>query len=207
MEGLKLWAEQEIQHQGVQHLTSAMTMAELLVEYKRNDPSKQCPSKSGQAHSGGDPERTFKEGLNRPSYNRDNCPKRKALNALAAKLDEQEEEDSLETQMGSIQLLNTVKAEIKKPKQTRKGLMYMEAKINGKPTKAMSDTSATHNFASIEEAQWLGLQVTKEPCWTKTVNSNTKSIHGVTNEIDMNIGYWRGKIDLSIVPLETFRLS
>ncbi|RVW49002.1 hypothetical protein CK203_081012 [Vitis vinifera] len=51
-----------------------------------------------------------------------------------------------------------------------KGLMYVEALVNGKATKALVDTGA-HNFVSEDEARRLELQASKEGGWLKAVNS------------------------------------
>ncbi|KAL6323857.1 hypothetical protein AAG906_005853 [Vitis piasezkii] len=60
-----------------------------------------------------------------------------------------------------------------------KGLMYVEALVNGKATKALVDTGATHNFVSEAEAKRLELQASKEEGWLKVVNSTVKPLHGV----------------------------
>ncbi|RVW66448.1 Retrovirus-related Pol polyprotein from transposon 17.6 [Vitis vinifera] len=57
--------------------------------------------------------------------------------------------------------------------------MYMEALVNGKATKALVDTGATHNFVSEDEARRLELQASKEGGWLKAVNSAAKPSHGV----------------------------
>ena len=59
--------------------------------------------------------------------------------------------------MGSMQLLNALKIKKTKKQPQSKGLMYVEAKVNGMSAKAMIDTGATHNFVSEEEARRLKL--------------------------------------------------
>ena len=59
--------------------------------------------------------------------------------------------------MGSMQLLNALKVKQAKEKPQSKGLMYVEAKVNGMTNKAMIDIGATHNFVSKEEARRLKL--------------------------------------------------
>ena len=53
--------------------------------------------------------------------------------------------------MGSLQLLNALKAKPMPKMPQSKGLMYVEAFVNGKATKALVDTGATRNFASSSE--------------------------------------------------------
>lgn len=68
------------------------------------------------------------------------------LGTLAAMVEGQEgrrEEESAE--IGSLRLLNALKAK-PSPKPTKsEGLMYVEAKWNGKPASVILDTGATHN--------------------------------------------------------------
>ncbi|KAJ4957081.1 hypothetical protein NE237_013864 [Protea cynaroides] len=109
--------------------------------------------------------------------------------------------------MGSLQLA-AIKAKTKEVKATppQKGLMYVEARINGKATHAMVDTGATHNFVSTDEAKRLGLKVAKETGWLKAVNSQARPIHGVTRGVEMHIGTWKGTVDLSVVPMDDFQV-
>ena len=110
------------------------------------------------------------------------CPKRKALNAMI-----EENENEGDAQVGSLQLLNALKAKpIPKTPQS-KGLMYVEALVNGKATKARVDTGATHNFVSEVEAKRLELQASKEGGWLKAVNSTVKPLHGVARGVTMHI--------------------
>lgn len=58
--------------------------------------------------------------------------------------------------MGALRLLNAIKAWNKK---SGKGLMFVEVSINGRSTRAMVDTGATHNFVADQEARRLGLKL------------------------------------------------
>ena len=48
--------------------------------------------------------------------------------------------------VGSLQLLNALKAKPVPKLSQSKGLVYVEALVNGKATKALVDTGATHNY-------------------------------------------------------------
>ena len=61
--------------------------------------------------------------------------------------------------MGVMHLLNALKKQAKTKKASPKGLMFMDVRINGKLTRAMIDTGATHNFVSDTEAAHLGSKV------------------------------------------------
>ena len=58
----------------------------------------------------------------------------------------------------------------------------------GRPSKAVVDTGATHNFISKDEAKRLELQASKERGWVKVVNLAAKPSHGVTCGVAMRIG-------------------
>ena len=90
--------------------------------------------------------------------------------------------------VGSLQLLNALKAKLVPKTPQSKGLMYVEVLVNGKATKALVDISATHNFVSEDEAKRLELQASKEGGWLKAVNSAAKPSHGVTRKVAMHIG-------------------
>ncbi|KAL9255314.1 RNA-directed DNA polymerase-like protein [Drosera capensis] len=102
--------------------------------------------------------------------------------------------------MGSLRMLNTVKAMAAKP--SSKGLMYVDALIGPYTTRALVDTWATHNFVSLEEARRLGLRFDNEKGMLKTVNSEAKPIHGVAHDVRLCIGQWEGTIDLSVVSMD-----
>ena len=72
-------------------------------------------------------------------------------------IERETQQEGDDAHMGSMQLLNALKAKQAKELPQRKGLMYVEAKVNGMSTKAMVDAGATHNFVSGEEARRLKL--------------------------------------------------
>ncbi|RVW16210.1 Transposon Ty3-I Gag-Pol polyprotein [Vitis vinifera] len=87
-----------------------------------------------------------------------------------------------------------------------KGLMYVEALVNGKATKALVDTGATHNFVSEDEARRLELQASKEGGWLKAVNSTAKPSHGVARRVAMHISSWEGRVDFTVAPMDDFKM-
>ncbi|KAH7843139.1 hypothetical protein Vadar_013087 [Vaccinium darrowii] len=186
MDNLQPCAEQELRRRGIQDLATAMAVAESLIEYKKSDKantSKGNPGKGGgEKHKG--PE----------------CPKRQALSALI------QEKETEEAHVGSHQLLNAIKSKPIDKIHGDQGLMFVEMCVNGKPTRALVDIGATHNFVSVEEAKRLGLKPTKEAGWLKAVNSEAKPLLGVARGVDIRIGSWDGKIDLTVAPMDDFQV-
>ncbi|RVX11571.1 Transposon Ty3-I Gag-Pol polyprotein [Vitis vinifera] len=73
-------------------------------------------------------------------------------------------------------------------------------------TKALVDTSVTHNFVSEDEARRLELQASKERGWLKAVNSVAKPSHGIAREVTMHIGSWEGRVDFTVAPIDHFKM-
>ena len=83
--------------------------------------------------------------------------------------------------MGALRLLNALKkhgAQVKKA--LGKGLMFVDAILNGKPVKSvMIDTGATHNFVFEVEAKYLELKLEKDVGCMKAVNSKALATTGL----------------------------
>ena len=222
-----------MRRRGVLDLSTAMAVAESLMDFRRGDSSQAKPLfKGSNAKGGGDKgykSYNAKEGSSAASTSREGksgdwrrdfkpknkcflcdgphwaceCPKRKALSAMIERETMQEGDD---THMGSMQLLNALKAKQAKKQPQSKGLMYVEANMNGMSTKAMIDTGSTHNFVSEDEARRLKLQTSKEAGWLKAVNSVAKPSQGVARGVTMKIGQWEGKIDFTVAPMDDFKV-
>ncbi|RVW96756.1 hypothetical protein CK203_026068 [Vitis vinifera] len=220
-----------VRRRGVQDLATAMVVAKSLVDYRRGDSSKpKPPSKGNQAKVGEtrgrkaillrkDQARALVARMAKArTSRRSSCPgpiascamvrtghgiapKRKALNAM---IEEKEQEG--DAKVGSLQLLNALKAKPMPKTPQSKGLMYVEALVNGKATKALVDTGATHNFVSEDEARRLDLQASKEGGWLKAVNSAAKPSHGVARGVTMHIGSWEGRVDFTVAPMDDFKM-
>ncbi|KAE8662634.1 cytochrome P450 78A7-like [Hibiscus syriacus] len=128
------------------------------------------------------------------------CPK---LGSLSAIVDRQDTESQAE--MGSLQVLNALKAKPLTPTSSN-GLMYVEAVINEKSTRAMVDTGATHNFVSKDEANRLGLKYTGSTGWLKTVNTQAVPLHGVARGVELRLGTWKGQVNFSVIPMDDFKV-
>ncbi|KAK2996074.1 hypothetical protein RJ640_002657 [Escallonia rubra] len=144
-----------------------------------------------------------------PHWARD-CPRQGKLNAL---VEENEELEEGAVHMGSLQILNALhaKAVVKVPTgkgqaSTGKGLLYVEAKLNGKLAQVMVDTGATHNFVTMEESKRLGLQVVGGGGWLKSFNTNAKPLQGAARQVEMCLGSWKGLVDFSVAPMDDFKV-
>ncbi|XP_071690789.1 uncharacterized protein [Rutidosis leptorrhynchoides] len=109
--------------------------------------------------------------------------------------------------MGSMQILNAIKAKVEVPKVMAKGLQFVEVYVRGNRVRALVDMGATHNFVSTEEAKRLGIKEIKEGGMMKTVNANAKPISGVAKDVQVKIGEWEGTIDLSVAHIDDFNLG
>ncbi|KAL4318521.1 hypothetical protein GQ457_18G008050 [Hibiscus cannabinus] len=120
------------------------------------------------------------------------CPQRQALSSLLAKHQESNDDDSCQegAHLGSLQQLNGIQSN---PKTEATGLLYTDVTVNGKATRAMLDTSASHNFVSIDEADRLGLKATGAKGAVKAINSVARPIHGVAQEVKTIVGTWSGR--------------
>ena len=129
------------------------------------------------------------------------CPMR---NKIAALCQDEEKEQREDPKMSCMQLLSAVKASTSGAKVEHMGRMYAKPMVQGKESRALIDTGATHNFIKKEEAQRLGIQFKEEQGWLKAVNSDAKPIFGVARGVELRIGDWQGKLDFSVVPMDDF---
>ncbi|KAL4352016.1 hypothetical protein GQ457_06G013590 [Hibiscus cannabinus] len=133
------------------------------------------------------------------------CPQRQALSSLLARYQEDNDVEGCQegAHIGSLQLLNGIQST---PKIETKGLLFVDVAINGKATRAMVDTGASHNFISPEEATRLGVKVTGGKGSIKAVNSAAKPIYGIAQEVKTDVGTWCGRLNFSIVLMDDYKL-
>ncbi|GJT45453.1 putative retrotransposon gag domain, aspartic peptidase domain protein [Tanacetum coccineum] len=197
LDGLQGWAKTELERRGVQNLFTAIAYVEALIEFStRRESSKpkdwKTATKSGGYCLYGD----------EPHRARD-CPKKASLNSLSAHGDVDTSDGG---SMGLIRILNAIKAKTEVPKVVGKCLQYVEATINGVNVRALVDSDATHNFVADDEAKQLGINTMKGSGTIKVVNSPAKAIHRVAQDVRAKIGEWEGTIDLSVVPMDDFKV-
>ena len=84
--------------------------------------------------------------------------------------------------------------------------MHVQVLLNGIRVKAMVDSGATHNFVATSEASRLDLKLVDDDSRIKVVNSKAQKIQGITKDVLLQVGEWKGKINLLCVPLDDFNL-
>lgn len=89
---------------------------------------------------------------------------------------------------------------------TTTGLQLVEAKVNGSMVQALVYTRATHNFISKDKVERFGIQVAKGMGSMKAANLKAKPILGITRDIRLRIGEWKGTIDFLVISMDDFKL-
>ncbi|WZZ33691.1 hypothetical protein YC2023_017092 [Brassica napus] len=232
-DGLQSWAKQELQRRGVKTVDEAIAVAESLIDFRTSGPSESSKKKEQVVAKGGGAKRdtgrpsnsrSFEKGVRREDFEArkksfvpkggcfvckgphamKDCPKMGSLSAIMESRDPETPEGE-QGKMGSLQLLNALKANpVVKP--TSKGLMYVEAWINDKPTRVMVDTGATHNFMATDEAVRLGIKWSKKDGWMKTVNARAQPVNGIARGVGMKLGSWSGPVNFSVIPMDDFKV-
>ncbi|KAK2973974.1 hypothetical protein RJ640_013535 [Escallonia rubra] len=123
-----------------------------------------------------------------PYWARD-CPRQGKLAALVKEKEKKKSERET-VRIGSLEVLNALQRKnvpqvptIEGQTLTSKGLLYVEAKLNGEPTQVLVDTGVTHNFMTMEEAERLGLNVVTGGGWLKTINTEVNALVSPYNNV------------------------
>ena len=130
------------------------------------------------------------------------CPKSEKLSALVTADDKANTDLDSPSRVNHLQLLNAISGE----NQPQKTLMHVQVLLNGIRVKAMVDSGATHNFVATSEASRLDLKLVDDDSRIKAVNSKAQNIQGIAKDVLLQVGEWKGKINLLCVPLDDFNL-
>lgn len=224
-DGLREWAQIELDRRNVQSLDDAIAAAETLVDFSSR-PKRPNIIKGGGEKMGTRKFEERKEANLRsekvPFFRRDTttkppkpcficdgphwtreCPKRKAMNALIAEMENKQVEEG-PADIGSIRQLGAL-TELFSEKKEEQGLMFVDLTINNQSGCALIDTGASHNFMDSKEAERLGMRF--QPCGgtIKAVNSEEKRILGTATS-QVRIDEWIGNLTFTIVPMDDFRI-
>ena len=108
--------------------------------HKYNGPKERKNTKESQSSDRPPLKCYFCDG---PHKARD-CPRKAKLSAIVEEREGQQQRE--ETRMGSLQILNAIKAKVEVPKTEKRGRLYVEAKVSNQVVKALVDTGASNNF-------------------------------------------------------------
>nr|GEX26006.1 putative reverse transcriptase domain-containing protein [Tanacetum cinerariifolium] len=190
------WAKTELKQREVQDLSTAIARAEALIDFStRRGSSKPKDQKVNQEKGGG--EKTVQP------KSRD-CTKKASLNGLLAPEDKGVSDDG---SMGLMKIINAIKA-----KTEYKGWLDLVNPdirlivLNLRLTGFVLLLIPVRLFVANDEAKRLGINATKGSGTIKAVNSLAKVIHGVAKDVRAKIKVWEGTIDLSIVPMDDFKV-
>ncbi|XP_016752558.1 uncharacterized protein [Gossypium hirsutum] len=211
MDGLKLWAKQELQRRRVQELTNAMSVAESLAEFggKKDNANYSKLRFNQKGNSGGDKERPTRNGNGKKPWDKKksgpiscfHCdgphiikdyPKKAAVTAMKVKRESDVEDNNLCSILGGVE------------DRMSHGLMFVDIIVAGKKLNALVDTSAFDLFMSKEAACKLGPKIDNEVGRIKTVNSESIPIKGVSKRVDLQLDKWSGKVSIKVIPLDDY---
>ncbi|KAI3451352.1 hypothetical protein Pfo_008017 [Paulownia fortunei] len=156
--GLQQWAKQKLHRRDVKSVDEAIAVAESLIEYQPYMDASKKKEKWNPTKGGGE--------------KRDNRDQRKTYPPKGGDRNPSQKETS---NIRSIRLLNALNAKLL-PATSSKGLMYVEAYVSGKPTKAL------------------------------TVNANAQPLNGVVKNVELCLGTWKDQVDFSVAPMDDFKV-
>ncbi|KAK2979385.1 hypothetical protein RJ640_016793 [Escallonia rubra] len=191
VDDLQSWANKKLQRRGMKDVDEAISMAESLTQYDRGGDSPkanevQKASEGNHANGGGgSPKAWHKRG------NHTSMSKSKGHGKLKEKRAKNKPKDKFSTGKGQA--------------STSKRLLYMEAKLNGKPAQVLVDTGVTHNFITMDEVERMGLNVVDGGGWLKTVNTGAKPLQGTVQRVEMSLGKWKGLVNFSVAQMDDFK--
>ncbi|KAI3445012.1 hypothetical protein Pfo_001677, partial [Paulownia fortunei] len=91
------------------------------------------------------------------------------------------------------------------PMYKKKGMMYVDIKINGKLVLTMINTGATHNYLASAKMERLRLVLEKGVGWVKAINSPTQPITGVAKSMLIKVRPFERRTNLSMVMMDDFK--
>ncbi|XP_020082254.1 uncharacterized protein LOC109705882 [Ananas comosus] len=186
LDGLQPWANKELVGHDVKDVASAIALAEKLPKYQRADSTRSKAPKASKAKDGGD-RRNQKERRGRERT-------------------EQGEANAEPTKIGALRLVNAVQGLASSSKPLNKELLYIDVTLNGRATRVLVDTGATHNFVAEVEAKRIGLSLEKDASRIKAVNSEAQPVAGVAKGVAIAVGPWRGTTNFTAAPIDDFQV-
>ncbi|MBA0755341.1 hypothetical protein Gogos_005493 [Gossypium gossypioides] len=128
-----------------------------------------------------------------------NCPKVSSVSAIKRN-DEPEEAKPIE---GKPLRVNSMVL-IPKKRNGKERLMFVDINIAGQKRSALIDTGASNFFLSEKAATKLGLPIRKSNSKIKIVNSEEAPTMGVVQNMELQIGEWKGNEDIEVIQLDDY---
>nr|CAD1823351.1 unnamed protein product [Ananas comosus var. bracteatus] len=200
--------EAELRRQNIKDLAAAQGAAKRLTDYSTPEhPKKKPVSSNPKTH-------------NHKAKGKGPAPTKRKETKDPQSDEEEEAAVTGSIRMGALRLLNALKGQVGEkertplpkenfpsPKESKHSeLMYLDIKLNGKTTRAMVDTGATHNFIATGEVERLGVTLSKDGSRMKAVNSKAQPIAGLAKEVPVSISSWTGKANFMSVLLDDFHV-
>ncbi|XP_020080336.1 uncharacterized protein LOC109704005 [Ananas comosus] len=192
LDGLQPWANKELVGRDVKDVASAIALEKKLPEYERADSTRSKAPKASKAKGGGD----RRDQKDRKGRERGPVPPQKKLMCYVYE----------PTKRGTLRLVNAVQGLASSSKPLNKELPYIDVTFNGRATRALVDTGATHNFVALVEAKRIGLPREKNASRIKAVNSEAQAVAGVTKGVAIAVGPWIGTANFTAAPIDDFQV-
>lgn len=108
----------------------------------------------------------------------------------------EEETQEEEKEIASTTLLSAIQTKVG---EQSSGRMYVEIEVRGKK---IQDTGADTVYMMKKLTDEISIPYKKEKGYVKGINAKSLPIYGVAWGIDIQIGPWRGKVDITVASLD-----
>lgn len=108
--------------------------------------------------------------------------------------------------LGTVKFLNSVKTQALPEKPPKTNLPYVEVKVRNTKLYALVDTGALNMFLSSKAVKSLRLRVEPTEHRLKAVNSDNVLAIGISRNVELHIGDWKGKFPIEVNPLDEYDL-
>jgi len=112
-------------------------------------------------------------------------------------MDEERHEE--EISIASILLLSATQSKVGEQAGSR---MYVDTGSGGKKLQATVDMGVDKVYMAKELTDEISLPYKKEKGYVKGVNAESLPIHGVARGTNIQVGAWKGKVDITVAPLD-----
>ncbi|XP_071721976.1 uncharacterized protein [Rutidosis leptorrhynchoides] len=106
-------------------------------------------------------------------------------------------------QMGALRRIHTMEASTEKEEGKS---MYVDTEIAGQTIRALVDTGSTHTYIRDDVAKELGLKWRKVDAMMKAVNTDPTPFVGISHDVKLRVGEWKGKVDMQVSKLDDYAL-